>query len=49
MIESAVWVGGTLTLAYPLAAWHWYGYRTWTTTTGTIGLLILAIGLMAEG
>ena len=36
MIESAVWVGGTLTLAYPLAAWHWYGYRTWTTTTGII-------------
>lgn len=36
MIEAAVWTGGALMLAYPLAALHWYGYRSWRKTTGRI-------------
>jgi Protein of unknown function (DUF3592) len=36
MIEAAVWTGGVLMLAYPLAALHWYGYRSWKKTTATI-------------
>ena len=36
MIEAAVWTGGALMLAYPIAALHWYGYRSWKKTTAKI-------------
>jgi len=36
MIEAALWTGGALMLAYPLAALHWLGYRSWKSATATV-------------
>lgn len=36
MIEAALWTGGSLMLAYPLAALHWLGYRSWRKATATV-------------
>ncbi len=36
MIAEAVWIGGALTLAWPLAGLHWLGYRSWQKTTATV-------------
>ena len=36
MIVEAVWIGGALSLAWPLAGLHWLGYRSWQEATATV-------------